>query len=133
MLSYPFNSSTVVFYVNKDAFKKAGLDPEKAPQDLDRSSTPRRRSSRRSGQECVYTTGWPAWMHIENFSAWHDVPIGTKQNGMAGIDTEFRINSPLHVRHVAHARRHGEAAAFSPTAGGATRPRRGSRAASARC
>ena len=32
MLSFPFNSSTVVFYVNKDAFKKAGLDPDKAPK-----------------------------------------------------------------------------------------------------
>src|SRR5438045_5886906 len=31
MLSFPFNSSTVMFYVNKDAFKKAGLDPEKPP------------------------------------------------------------------------------------------------------
>src|SRR3954451_7148710 len=26
MLSMPFNSSTTVFYVNKDAFKKAGMD-----------------------------------------------------------------------------------------------------------
>jgi sn-glycerol 3-phosphate transport system substrate-binding protein len=32
MLSMPFNSSTPVFYVNKDAFKKAGLDPEQAPK-----------------------------------------------------------------------------------------------------
>ncbi len=40
-------------------------------------------------------------MHIENFSAWHNVPIGTKQNGMGGLDTEFTINSPLHVRHIA--------------------------------
>ena len=39
-------------------------------------------------------------MHIENFSAWHNVPIGTKQNGMGGFDTEFSINSPLHVRHI---------------------------------
>jgi len=31
MLSLPFNSSTPVLYYNKDAFKKAGLDPEKAP------------------------------------------------------------------------------------------------------
>ncbi|WP_100330238.1 ABC transporter substrate-binding protein [Bacillus xiapuensis] len=29
--SMPFNSSTPVLYYNKDAFKKAGLDPEKAP------------------------------------------------------------------------------------------------------
>jgi sn-glycerol 3-phosphate transport system substrate-binding protein len=40
-------------------------------------------------------------MHIENFSAWHNVPIGTKQNGMGGLDTVFTINSPLHVRHIA--------------------------------
>src|SRR5258708_26011493 len=32
LLSLPFNSSTPVFYVNKDAFKKAGLDPQKPPR-----------------------------------------------------------------------------------------------------
>jgi len=32
MLSLPFNSSTTVFYINKDAFKAAGLDPEKPPK-----------------------------------------------------------------------------------------------------
>jgi sn-glycerol 3-phosphate transport system substrate-binding protein len=100
MLSYPFNSSTVVFYVNKDAFKKAGLDPEKAPKTWKEFGAAADKL-KASGQECVYTTGWPAWMHIENFSAWHNVPIGTKQNGMTGTDTEFRVNSPLHVRHVA--------------------------------
>jgi sn-glycerol 3-phosphate transport system substrate-binding protein len=99
MLSFPFNSSTVVFYVNKDAFKKAGLDPEKAPRTWTEFNAAAEKL-KASGQECVYTTGWPAWTHIENFSAWHNVPIGTKQNGMAGTDTEFRVNSPLHVRHV---------------------------------
>ena len=32
MLSFPFNSSTTVFYINKDAFKAAGLDPDKPPK-----------------------------------------------------------------------------------------------------
>jgi len=31
MLSFPFNSSTTIFYYNKDKFKAAGLDPNKAP------------------------------------------------------------------------------------------------------
>src|SRR5712675_1909068 len=31
MMSFPFNSSTTIFYYNKDAFKAAGLDPNKAP------------------------------------------------------------------------------------------------------
>jgi len=32
LLSFPFNSSTPVFYWNKEVFKKAGLDPEKPPK-----------------------------------------------------------------------------------------------------
>ncbi len=99
MLSFPFNSSTVLFYINKDAFKKAGLDPEKAPKTWKEFAIAAGKL-KASGQSCVYTTSWPSWMHIENFSAWHDVPIGTKQNGMAGTDAQFTINSPLHVRHI---------------------------------
>jgi sn-glycerol 3-phosphate transport system substrate-binding protein len=99
LLSFPFNSSTVMFYVNKDAFKKAGLDPEKAPKTWKEVLAAADRL-KAAGQGCVYTTSWPSWKHIENFSAWHNVPIGTKQNGMGGFDTVFSINSPLHVRHI---------------------------------
>jgi len=98
MLSMPFNSSTVVFYVNKDAFKKAGLDPDKAPRTW-KEVVAASEKLKASGQACAYTTSWPSWVHVENFSAWHNVPIGTKENGMAGTDTEFRISTPLHVKH----------------------------------
>ena len=98
MLSFPFNSSTVVLYVNRDAFKKAGLDPDKAPKTWKELNAFALQLKVR-GQECAYTSGWPSWMHIENFSAWHNVPIGTRENGMAGLDTVFQINTPLHVRH----------------------------------
>ena len=100
MLSYPFNSSTVVLYINRDAFKKAGLNPDQVPKTWKEMNAAMLQLKVR-GQECVYTTGWPAWMHIENFSAWHNVPIGTRENGMAGTDTVFTFNTPLHVRHVA--------------------------------
>jgi sn-glycerol 3-phosphate transport system substrate-binding protein len=100
MLSFPFNSSTIVFYINKDAFKKAGLDPNKAPKTWKEFGVAAEKL-KASGMACAYTTGWPSWMHIENFSAWHNVPIGTKENGIAGTDTEFKFNSPLHVRHIA--------------------------------
>jgi len=99
MLSLPFNSSTPVLYFNKDAFKKAGLDANKPPKTWKEFSAAAEKL-KASGQQCVYTTGWPAWMHIENFSAWHNVPIGTRDNGMSGTDTQFTINSPLHVRHL---------------------------------
>jgi len=49
--------------------------------------------------QCAYTSGWPSWVHVENLSAWHNVPIATRENGMAGLDAVFQINSPLHVRH----------------------------------
>jgi sn-glycerol 3-phosphate transport system substrate-binding protein len=98
MLSMPFNSSTTVFYVNKDAFKKAGLDGS-APKTWKEFATAAAKL-KASGQQCVYTTGWPSWVHVENFSAWHNLPIGTKENGIAGTDTEFKINSPQHVKHI---------------------------------
>jgi sn-glycerol 3-phosphate transport system substrate-binding protein len=99
MLSFPFNSSTAVFYINKDAFKKAGLDPNKPPKTW-KEFLAAAEKLKAAGQQCVYTTSWPSWVHIENFSAWHNVPIGSRENGMAGLDTQFQVNSPLHVRHV---------------------------------
>jgi sn-glycerol 3-phosphate transport system substrate-binding protein len=99
MLSMPFNSSTPVFYINKDAYKKAGLDPEKAPKTWKEFAVAAGKL-KASGQQCVYTTGWPSWVHIENFSAWHNLPIGTKDNGIASADTQFTVNSPQHVAHI---------------------------------
>src|SRR5260221_597421 len=98
MLSMPFNSSTAVFYVNKNAFKKAGLDPNRAPKTWKEFAVIAGKL-KGAGQSCVYTTGWPSWVHIENFSAWHNLPIGTRENGMAGIETPVHVDSPPHVKH----------------------------------
>ena len=99
MLSLPFNSSTPVFYINKDAFQKAGLDPNVAPKTWKEFAITAGKL-KASGQSCVYTTGWPSWVHVENFSAWHNLPIGTNENGIASANTEFKINSPEHVAHI---------------------------------
>jgi sn-glycerol 3-phosphate transport system substrate-binding protein len=98
LLSLPFNSSTPVFYVNRDALKKAGLDGA-APKTWNEFAVVAGKL-KASGQQCVYTTGWPSWVHVENFSTWHNLPIGTRENGIAGTDAEFKINSPQHVKHV---------------------------------
>ena len=98
MLSMPFNSSTPVLYFNKEAFKKAGLDPNKPPK-----TWPEVADYARKLVKVGYTgfsTAWISWIHLENFSAWHNVPIGTKANGFGGLDTEFVFNSPLQVKHI---------------------------------
>ncbi|PJG86030.1 sn-glycerol-3-phosphate ABC transporter substrate-binding protein UgpB [Conservatibacter flavescens] len=99
MLSLPFNSSTTVLYYNKDAFQKAGLDPEKAPKTWKevRSAT---EALKKSGHSCPMTISWIGWTQLESFSAWHDVPYATKNNGFDGLDARLAFNSPLHVRHI---------------------------------
>lgn len=100
MLSMPFNSSTPVLYYNKTAFAKAGLDPNTPPKTWTEVGEFSKKLQA-SGMPCGFTTGWQSWVQIENFSAWHNVPIGTLENGFAGLGTEFQINSPLHVKHIA--------------------------------
>ena len=100
MLSMPFNSSTPVLYYNKEAFRLAGLNPDEPPKtwpDLKAAAD----AVQKAGYPCGFTTGWQSWVQIENFSAWHNLPIGTKSNGFGGTDTEFTFNSPAHVKHIA--------------------------------
>jgi sn-glycerol 3-phosphate transport system substrate-binding protein len=99
MLSMPFNSSTPVLYYNVAAFEKAGLDPDKPPKTWSEVAEYARKLTA-AGYPGGFSTAWISWIHLENFSAWHNVPFGTKANGFEGTDTEFSFNSPLHVKHV---------------------------------
>ncbi len=99
MLSMPFNSSTTIMFYNKDAFAKAGLDPEKPPLTWP-DTIEAAKKLKAAGVACPLTSAWPTWVHLENFSAIHDLPLATKVNGMAGLDTELKFNSPAHVKHI---------------------------------
>ncbi len=100
MLSMPFNSSTPILYYNKDAFQKAGLDPEKAPKTWQELEEFSKKIVASDAAKCGFTTGWQSWVQIENFGALHNVPFTTKANGFGGTDIELKINSDLHVRHI---------------------------------
>ena len=99
MLSMPFNSSTTIFYWNKDAFKAAGLDPNKPPTTWP-EVTLAAAKLKASGHKCPFTTSWISWTQLESFSAWHNVEFATKGNGMKGLDTRLTFNGPLQVRHI---------------------------------
>ena len=100
LLSFPFNASTPILYYNKDLFRTAGLKDKEAPKTWPEVEAAARKL-RQSGVACGFTTHWPSWVNVENFSAFHDVPIATKANGLAGFDARLTINNPLMVRHVA--------------------------------
>ncbi|WP_455474386.1 sn-glycerol-3-phosphate ABC transporter substrate-binding protein UgpB [Bartonella sp. B30(2025)] len=99
MFSMPFNASTPILYYNKDIFKKAGLNPEQPPktwQDVENFS---KKILETKAASCGFTMSYAAqWIGIENFSALHNIPFGTKENGFNGLDSELTFNGPLQVR-----------------------------------
>jgi sn-glycerol 3-phosphate transport system substrate-binding protein len=99
MLSLPFNSSTAITYWNRDAFKKAGLDPEK-PLKTWPETFAAARQLRAAGTACGLTAGWISWTQIEQFSAWHNIPLATKANGLEGADAVLEFNNPVVANHV---------------------------------
>ena len=99
MLSLPFNSSTPVLWVNRDAFEAAGVDP-----DMDLSTWENVGGAldalKAGGEDCPLVTAWQSWIHLENFSAYHDVPFASKDNGFSGLDTELMLNGPAQIAHL---------------------------------
>ena len=100
MLSLPFNSSTPVLWVNRDMLQQAGLGA-----DVDLSTWERVGAVldylHAAGVDCPLTTAWQSWIHLENLSAYHNVPFASKANGFGGTDTELQFNSAAQVAHIA--------------------------------
>ncbi|GAC1532456.1 MAG: sn-glycerol-3-phosphate ABC transporter substrate-binding protein UgpB [Ramlibacter sp.] len=99
MMSFPFNSSTTVFYINKDAFEKAGLDTSKPPATWPEVALATAKL-KASGHKCPITLAWQGWTQLESFSTWHNTLLATRRNGLDGADARLVANSPLHVRHI---------------------------------
>ncbi|ARP99530.1 sn-glycerol-3-phosphate ABC transporter substrate-binding protein UgpB [Pseudorhodoplanes sinuspersici] len=100
MLSFPFNSSTPILYYNKDQFRLAGIDADTPPltwPDVEAAA----RKLRNKNVPCGVTTGWPAWINIENFSAFHNLPLASLDNGIGGLSTELQFNNLVVTGHLA--------------------------------
>ncbi len=100
LLSFPFNASTPILYYNKDMFRSAGLDPEMPPKTWPQLGLAAKRL-REKGIACGFTTSWPSWVNVENFSAFHNLPVATRANGFGGLDAVLTFNNPVMVRHIA--------------------------------
>ncbi len=99
LLSFPFNVSTPILYYNKQLFRAAGLDADVPPRTWPELEVAARRL-RAAGAQCGFTTGWPSWIHVENFLAFHDLPLATMSNGLDGLGAELLINDEAMVRHI---------------------------------
>jgi sn-glycerol 3-phosphate transport system substrate-binding protein len=100
MLSMPFNSSSAVMWYNKDAFRKAGLDADQPPKTWPEVFAAAKQLKGAGHASCGFANAWVTWLHLEQLSAWHNVPLATKANGMDGFDTVLNFNGPLHVKHL---------------------------------
>lgn len=99
MLSMPFNSSTPILYYNKDIFEAAGLDPETPPTTWEEMGEMGQQIVDEGAASCGFTMAYAAnWIGLENFSALHNQPIGTLENGFGGLETEFTFNGEVQAR-----------------------------------
>ncbi|TMJ00173.1 MAG: sn-glycerol-3-phosphate ABC transporter substrate-binding protein UgpB [Alphaproteobacteria bacterium] len=97
MLSLPFNSSSTVMWINKDALKKAGINeiPKTWPDVFEAA-----RKLKKDHPTCGFSNAWVTWVNLEQLSAWHNQPLSTKANGLDGFDTVLQFNHDLQVKHL---------------------------------
>jgi len=97
MLSLPFNSSSTVMWINKDALKKAGINeiPKTWPEVFDAA-----KKLKKDHPTCGFSNAWVTWVNLEQLSAWHNQPLSTKANGLDGFDTVLEFNRDLQVKHL---------------------------------
>jgi sn-glycerol 3-phosphate transport system substrate-binding protein len=101
LLSMPFNVSTTVLFYNKDAFRKAGLDPEKAPRTWPELIDAAKKIRTTNAAACGYTTTWLAWVMLEQVASRHNVAFGTQSNGRGGLDASLTLaNNPVLTRQL---------------------------------
>lgn len=98
MLSFPFNSSSMVMWINKDALKKANITeiPKTWPEVFDDA----KKLKAAGYSTCGFSTAWVTWANLEQLSSWHNVPLASKANGLDGFDTVLEFNGPLQVKHL---------------------------------
>ncbi|OAF08147.1 glycerol-3-phosphate ABC transporter substrate-binding protein [Bradyrhizobium centrolobii] len=97
MLSFPFNSSSTVMWVNLDELKKANVEiPKTWPEVFDAA----KKLHANGHATCGFSGSWVTWVNLEQLSAWHNVPLASKANGLDGFDTVLEFNRPLQVKHL---------------------------------
>lgn len=95
----PFQRSTVVMYYNKDAFKEAGLDPNKAPQNWAELKEAAHKLTKKdaNGNVMQYgiqipSTGFAYWM-LQTFTTPNDVLLANEAGTQVTLDNHKVIEA----------------------------------------
>ena len=83
--SMPLNSSVPLLYYNRTAFRAAGLDPDKPPQNLDEIRADAEKLSKVNGGPVAYGFGAAIYgWYLEQFTATDGLPFCNAGNGRTG-------------------------------------------------
>lgn len=96
MQALPLGMSLPVLFYNREAFARAGLDPETPPKtwwELQEAAG----ALREAGFRCPLTSSRFAWVHVENVAAQHGEPHAVKN----GRFYQLALNNLVNVRHIA--------------------------------
>lgn len=100
LLSFPFNSSTALLYWNKDSFAKIGKT--EAPKTWEEAADDMK-ALKTAGYECpmaINISNNESWQLMEEFSAIHNQPIATENNGYDGLNARLTVNKTKFVKYV---------------------------------
>ena len=93
LFALPVAFSTPVLFINKEAFRKAGLNPDAPPKTWAETQEAAGKLFD-SGSRCPFTTSWPAWVLIDNMSAWNGAEVNDAKGNLA-------FNGLAQIKHVA--------------------------------
>jgi sn-glycerol 3-phosphate transport system substrate-binding protein len=102
LLALPVATATPVLYYNRDAFRRAQLDPA-APPKTWYGMAGTLGALIDSGAACGLTAAWPSVL-LENMSAWHNEPFAIRESagkGAAEDEAQLSFNGKLMVRWIA--------------------------------
>lgn len=97
MWSFPYNSSSAVFYWNKDTWAKIGkTEAPKTWAELGEDI----KAMKAAGVDCGFAFDFDTWPNMEQFSAVNNLPIATLDNGYGGLGAELTVNKTAFVDHM---------------------------------
>lgn len=92
----PLGLTLPVLFYNRDAFRKAGLDPAQPPRtwwEVQQAAA----DLLEAGYPCPLTSSRFSWVHVENLSSQHGEPLVAK----IGRTDTAAFNSMVNIKHIA--------------------------------